>query len=74
MKTSARKRKSTRFKTISFKITARQRRSLENYCRIHNTTPIKVIKQRMDPFLSKFVEMSDRKPVVVNQLDLFGEE
>lgn len=74
MKKTNRKRKTTRFKTISFKITARQRRSLENYCRIYDTTPIKIIKQRLDPFLTKFAEMNKQMPVVVNQLDLFGEE
>lgn len=38
-------KRKTRYNTISFKLTTRQRQSLEAYCRRNNTTPVKLIKE-----------------------------
>lgn len=38
------KRKKTKYRKITFKLTDRQRKSLEAYCRAINTTPVMFIK------------------------------
>lgn len=38
------KRKKTKYRKITFKLTSRQRNSLEAYCRELNTTPVRFIK------------------------------
>lgn len=39
------KRKKTKYRKITFKLTDRQRKSLEAYCRAIDTTPVKFIKE-----------------------------
>lgn len=39
------KRKKTKYRKITFKLTDKQRRSLEAYCRAIDTTPVKYIKE-----------------------------
>ena len=67
------KRKPTKFKAIVFKISARQKKSLDVYCKVRKTTPIKLIKRSIQHFLS--LQPDDRPPdyVTANQLDLFEE-
>ncbi|OQX72986.1 MAG: hypothetical protein B6D64_14490 [Bacteroidetes bacterium 4484_276] len=68
------KRKPTKYKTIAFKITARQKKSLEANCKARKTTPLKLIKKSIQHYLS--LKKEDRPPdyVTSNQLDLFDEE
>ena len=39
--TKRKTRKVLRFKTVKLKLTVRQKKSLENYCKSHRTTPLK---------------------------------
>ncbi len=68
------KRRPTRYKTITFKITARQKKSLEANCKVRKITPLKLIKKSIQHYLS--LKKEDRPPnyVTANQLDLFDEE
>ncbi len=64
--------KTKKFKTISFKITYSQRKSLENFCKANNTTPVKLIKKAMHKYLHNYTEVEKITPQVLpNQLNLF---
>lgn len=67
------KRKTTAYRSITFKLTDRQKKSLEKNCKARKTTPIKLIKKSIDPFLS--LEKKEKAPEINlgNQLELFGE-
>lgn len=70
-----RKPKKRRFKTLTLKLTAKQSRSLQNYCDARNTTPIKLIKKNIGKYLNGFEkEVPEKYRVSVNQLDLFKED
>ena len=66
-------KKPVKFKTITLKITARQKKSLVNYCRSRRTTPNKAIKKAIRPFLDNYsgLETGNIQQVKVNQLELF---
>ena len=67
------KRKPVRFKTIKIKVSAKQKRSLENFCKARKTTPNKIIKKSIRPLLENY---SDLVPVKnsekIKQLQLFS--
>jgi len=66
------KRKAPKYKVISIKITARQKKSLTNYCSSRHTTPNKIIKKAIGPFLNNYAGLEVKTPQVkVNQLELF---
>ncbi len=66
-------KKPVKFKTITFKVTARQKRSLMNFCRSRRTTPTKLIKKAIRPMLENYggLKKSAVQQVAVNQLELF---
>ena len=68
------KRKTTKYRTIAFKLTDRQKKSLEKNSRVRRTTPIKLIKRSIDHFLSLQAEEKPPDYATPNQLDLFGEQ
>lgn len=69
------KRKKVRYHTLAIKLTTVQRRSLMNYCSARKTTPTKLVKKMIRPFLKNY---SSKVPEAVyateNQLELFGQE
>nr|NQU93122.1 hypothetical protein [Bacteroidota bacterium] len=67
------KKKPTRFREISFKLSERQKKSLERYCKARKTTPIKLIKKSIQNYLN--LQFVDKTPdyITPNQLDLFIE-
>jgi hypothetical protein len=67
------KRKPIRYKTITFTVTAKQKKSLVNFCRSRKTTPAKVIKKSIRPLLQNYsnLEVSKLPAGKVNQLQLF---
>ena len=73
-KKSAKKpRKKVKFTTITIKVTSRQKRSLINFCKTRHTTPNKLIKKSVRPFLEQYadIEVEAKKKEKVNQLQLF---
>ena len=69
------RRKKVRYKEITLKISANQRRSLDNYCRARRTTPNKLIKKMIGRFLNNYGKtIPEESFVTANQLDLFVEE
>lgn len=75
MSAGKRKRKRVKYKTITFKLSARQKKSLYNYCKARRTTPNKLVKKVLKPYLYGYDAMvsGDIKPTP-NQLDLFEED
>lgn len=65
-------RKPIKYKSITFKVTSRQKKSIENFCRSRRTTPIKVIKKSIQPLLDNYAHSVPLNNfVTVNQLELF---
>ena len=72
--TKKKARKPVRYRTLKLKLTARQKRSLENFCKSRGTTPTKIIKKSIRPLLDNYATSAPCLPQVsANQLDLFGE-
>ena len=66
------KRKPVRYKTITFTVTAKQKKSLVNFCRSRKTTPAKIIKKAIRPLLSDYSDLKvNHSNEKVNQLQLF---
>ncbi len=65
------KRKPVKFKPVVFKLTLRQKRSLEIHCKERNLTMIKLIKKSINDFLSLQLHEHVEYQVSPNQLDLF---
>ena len=66
-------RKPTKFKIISIKVTARQKKSLMNFSKSRRTTPNKLIKKAIYPLLKNYADLDigNNINVKVNQLELF---
>lgn len=74
-KKQKKKRKTLRYKTISLKVTARQKRSLMRFCKARKTTPNKVIKKAIRPLLQNYSDLEvTLHQEKVNQLRLFESE
>ena len=70
--TKKKTRKPVRYRTLKLKLTTRQKRSLENFCRSRGTTPTKIIKKSIRPLLDNYAASVPCLPQVsANQLDLF---
>jgi len=66
-----RKRK-VRYSTVTFKLTAKQKKSLLNYCEARQTTPNKLIKKSIRRYINGFDKnVPDTYYVSEKQLDLF---
>lgn len=65
------KRKAVKYKTIKLKVSARQKRSLENYCNSRGVTPVKMIKMSIRPLLQNYCFSVPPPPVSPRQLELF---
>ena len=69
------RRKPVRFKPMSFKLTEGQKTALERFCKAHNTTPVRFIKQLIMQEVDRYrPETPPPSYVTENQLDLFPAE
>jgi len=66
-------RKPVKYKKITLTVTARQRKSLLNFCKSRRTTPTRVIKKAIRPLLDNYsdLEVNNIHREKVNQLQLF---
>ena len=75
LKQRSKKKKKIRYKSVTIKLTTRQKRSLERFALSRRTTPNKIIKKAIRPLLENYadleVTMSNEK---INQLQLFESE
>lgn len=70
-----RKHRKTQYKTISFKLSKRQMKSLKNYCRARKTTPIKLIKRNIRNYIELYADSVPEKYYTThNQLEMFAAE
>jgi hypothetical protein len=70
-----RRKKRKKFKTVTFKLSPRQMKSLKNYCKARKTTPTKLIKKSIRGYTESFAnEVPEKYHVTPNQLDLFRKE
>jgi hypothetical protein len=66
------RRKKIRYTKITLKLTARQKRSLLNYCQARQTTPNKLIKKSIKRYINGFDKtVPSEYYATENQLDLF---
>jgi hypothetical protein len=71
-KPGKKKRKPIRYKTITFTVTAGQKKSLVNFCKSRKTTPAKIIKKAIRPLLTDYADLKvNHSNEKVNQLQLF---
>jgi len=71
-KTHNKKRK---YKVVSFKLSARQMKSLQNYCEVRHTTPTKLIKKHIRKFIEGFdKKVPEKYYVSANQLEMFTDD
>lgn len=69
-----RHRKKHQYKVVSFKLSAKQMKSLKNYCRARKTTPTKLIKKSIRYYTENFSKEVSRKYYATsNQLDIFDD-
>lgn len=70
-----RKTRNRKFKTVTFKLSPKQMKSLNNYCRARKTTPTKLIKKNIRIYTEHFArEVPEKYHITHNQLDLFEKE
>ncbi len=67
------KRRPVKYSIITFKLTRRQKRSLENYSKMRGTTSNKIIKKQLRPLLENYADIEVRHSFVkASQLRLFN--
>ncbi len=66
------KRKKTKFRKVAFKLTDAQRKALDNYCHINNTTPVRFIKTLINKRVERYRDKKhEEQHITHNQLSLF---
>lgn len=68
------KRKKVRYSEIRIRLSYKQKRSLINYCTARKTTPNKLIKKMIRPYISNYaIKVPEEFYATENQLDLFND-
>ncbi|MCX6285651.1 MAG: hypothetical protein NTY96_00875 [Bacteroidetes bacterium] len=69
------KKKTVKFKQVTITISARQKKSLMNFCKSRKSTPNKIIKKAIRPLLENYHDLEvNHVSSKVNQLQLFSME
>ncbi len=68
------KRKKTKYRKVTFKLTANQKAGVDRYCEIYGTTPIKLYKNAIKLYVGKVADQKKTEKVIDNQLNLFPQE
>jgi len=69
------KKRKVKYKTISFRLTTRQKKSLINYCNARHTTPTRLIKKMIRPYIEKYdAKVPEEFFITEKQLDLFSND
>jgi hypothetical protein len=72
---SKKKKKAVKYKVVSITVSARQKKSLMNFCKSRKSTPNKVIKKAIRPLLENYHDLEvNHVSSKVNQLQLFSME
>lgn len=66
------KRKKVKYSEVRIKLSMKQKKSLQNYCNARKTTPNKLIKKMIRPYIRNYViNVPEEYFITENQLDLF---
>ncbi len=66
------KRKPVKYTIVRFKLTRKQKKSLDNYSRMRGSTSTKIIKKQLRPLLENYCDIEVRTNFVkASQLQLF---
>ena len=69
---SGRKRKVTKFRQISFKLTEYQKKALDRYCKTNKMTPVRFMKSLINRHVERYRDQARPISYVTdNQLQLF---
>lgn len=69
------KRKKIKYSEIRIRLSSRQKKSLVNYCHARKTTPNKLIKKMIRPYISNYsIEVPDEYYISEKQLTLFEDK
>jgi hypothetical protein len=69
------KKKKARNKQLTITVSARQMKSLANYCKSRKTTPNKVVRKAIRPLLENYHDLEvNYEKVKINQLELFTQD
>ena len=74
MAKKSRKQKKIKYKKITFKLSAKQKRIIDRCCQLEKTTPNKFIKSAINDYVMKYADRiaeQDANVVSENQLALF---
>lgn len=66
-----RKPKSVQFVQVTFKLSKQQKRALNQFCKHHGVTPIKLIKRSIERYTAYVPEKNVKAYVHPKQLDIF---
>ncbi len=66
------RRKKPKYRKVTFKLSSRQKKSLLNYCEARRTTPVKLIKKMIRPYIENYTrEVPEEYYITENQLSMF---
>ena len=69
------KKKTVKYKAVTITISARQKKSLMNFCKSRKSTPNKIIKNAIRPLLENYHDLEvNHASAKANQLQLFSME
>ena len=68
-----RKKKKVKFKKYVFKLSYKQKELIDKFCKIHKTTPNKMIRKALKEFLMRNVTVNNDYCISENQLSIFDE-
>lgn len=66
------KPKKVQYVEVTFKLSKQQKRALNQFCRHHGTTPIKLIKRSIERYTGYVPEKNTKNYVHPRQLDIWG--
>ena len=69
------KKKTVKFKQVTITVSARQKKSLMNFCKSRKSTPNKIIKKAIRPLLENYHDLEvNNISIKPSQLELFNLE
>ncbi len=69
------KKKTVKFKQVTITVSARQKKSLMNFCKSRKSTPNKIIKKAIRPLLENYHDLEvNHISIKPSQLELFNLE
>lgn len=72
---SRRKRKTIKYRQVSFKLSEYQKKALDKYCKTYKVTPVRFMKSLINGHVERYRDHAPPPSYVTdNQLELFGSD